>query len=104
MTKKFQKKVEDFVCEHCGAEVKGNGFTNHCPKCLWAKHVDINPGDRLSMCHGMMKPIEISKKEDKYSVIHECVKCGLLKPNKVSPEDDFEIVLKIAKERSDKNI
>ena len=26
--------------------MKGNGYTNHCPKCLWSKHVDINPGDR----------------------------------------------------------
>ena len=40
---KFKRKKENFVCENCGAEVKGDGFTNHCPKCLYSKHVDIFP-------------------------------------------------------------
>ena len=52
--KKFIKVKEDFVCEHCGAEVKGDGYTNHCPKCLWSKHVDVHPGDRAAECGGMM--------------------------------------------------
>ena len=56
---KFIKNIEDFTCEHCGAPVKGTGYTNHCPKCLWSKHEDVNPGDRASDCHGLMKPIDI---------------------------------------------
>ena len=48
--KKFQRKVEDFICEKCGTKNIGNGFTNHCFKCLWSKHVDINPGDVFLMC------------------------------------------------------
>ncbi|MFN2146641.1 MAG: RNHCP domain-containing protein, partial [Anaerolineales bacterium] len=36
---KFQRRIEYFICEHCGAEVSGVGFTNHCPVCLWSKHV-----------------------------------------------------------------
>ncbi|MFA6992594.1 MAG: RNHCP domain-containing protein, partial [Candidatus Gracilibacteria bacterium] len=42
MPKRFSRTIEDFVCEKCGAKVKGDGYTNHCPKCLWSKHVDIN--------------------------------------------------------------
>ncbi|MBU3901416.1 RNHCP domain-containing protein, partial [Patescibacteria group bacterium] len=45
-SKKFQRKIEDFVCGHCGPKIKGTGYTDHCPKCLWSQHVDVNPGDR----------------------------------------------------------
>ena len=56
--KKFTKRKENFICENCGHFVVGNGFTNHCPNCFFSKHVDINPGDRLCSCNGLMKPIE----------------------------------------------
>ena len=55
--KKFQRTIEDFTCEQCNFAVKGNGYTNHCPKCLWSKHVDVNPGDRAATCGGLMEPI-----------------------------------------------
>ena len=55
--KGFTKTVEDFNCAHCGAVVHGNGYTNHCPHCLYSRHVDNNPGDRLATCGGMMRPI-----------------------------------------------
>jgi len=102
MPKKFQKRVEDFVCEHCNNPVKGNGFTNHCPKCIWGKHVDINPGDRKSECGGMMEPIRVEKKGPKFHVVHKCIKCGLLKQNVVSPEDDFDVLVTIAKKSAEK--
>ena len=60
--KRFSRRTEDFTCEHCGTKVKGNGYTNHCPQCLYSKHVDINPGDRLSDCGGLMEPIDIEQK------------------------------------------
>jgi rubrerythrin len=99
MSKKFQKKVEDFTCEHCGKEVKGNGFTNHCPYCLWSKHVDINPGDRLATCGGMMKPIMVEMEKQEYILTHQCEKCGYTKRNKLSPDDDFDEVTNIANRR-----
>ena len=55
----FNRKKENFVCENCGEKVEGNGYTNHCPNCLWSKHVDINPGDRAETCHGLLKPIAV---------------------------------------------
>ena len=97
MLKKFQRKTEDFVCENCGEEVKGNGYTNHCPSCLWSKHVDINPGDRLATCGGMMKPIMIEIKNGEYIIVHHCIKCDFEKKNKSSKNDNFEVLLKISK-------
>ena len=94
--KKFQKRKEDFVCEHCAYNMKGNGYTNHCSKCLWSKHVDIFPGDRLEPCQGMMKPIGFKKIKRDDVLVHECVVCGYRKNNKVSVEDDVDMVAKIS--------
>ena len=95
--RQFQRKKEDFICEHCGQEVKGNGYTNHCPNCLYSKHVDINPGDRAEDCGGLMTPVELEQKDGKYIIVHKCQKCGFIRRNKVCEEDNFEEVLKLAK-------
>ncbi len=96
--RKFQKTKEDFICENCGFAVVGDGFTNHCPKCLWSKHVDIFPGDRLEPCRGKMKPIGITKsKKGEDQIVHECIVCKYRKNNKVSPADDIEKVIEISK-------
>lgn len=96
MSTTFQKKIEDFTCEHCGAKVKGTGFTNHCPFCLWSKHVDIYPGDRNNPCGGMMEPIRAELKNGKYYLIQRCVKCKLERRNKTVENDKFEEILKLA--------
>ena len=101
MDKKFQKTVEDFVCEHCSREVKGNGYTNHCPYCLWSKHVDVNPGDRAEKCGGMMKPIGVIKTKGDFSIIHQCQKCGFEKKHKLVPEDNFDEVVRLSKGESE---
>ena len=93
--KKFQPRKEDFVCEVCGTKVIGNGYTNHCPKCLWSKHVDINPGDRKSNCGGMMEPIRAEIKNSSYVIIHKCKICKFIKKNKSSEDDNFEAILTI---------
>lgn len=97
--KKFQKNVENFLCEKCGFEVFGSGFTNHCPKCLWSKHVDKNPGDRAEDCHGLMMPIGVEGTQVKYFLIYRCEVCGLQNRNGVSLKDDFDEVLRIAKNK-----
>jgi uncharacterized protein (DUF983 family) len=101
MSSKFQRKIEDFVCLHCSAPVTGNGFTNHCPHCLWSKHVDINPGDRASLCGGAMKPVRIEGITGKEVLVNRCEVCGYEKRNKLSKEDDFTAVLAIIKASSD---
>ena len=63
MSKNFTVIDEEFVCENCGKKVTKLGYTarDHCPYCLYSKHLDINPGDRECTCHGLMKPIGIEK-------------------------------------------
>ena len=95
--KRFTKKIESFICENCGFSVSGKGYTNHCPKCLWSKHVDIFPGDRASECGGMMKPIAVEVKRDGFVIVHKCTKCGAIKRNIASSEDNFDELLKLIK-------
>ena len=71
-----------FKCKNCGKDVDTEGYIgtkhrNHCPYCLHSKHLDINPGDRLSSCHGIMKPIAIDNaKGGKYKIVYVCQNCG----------------------------
>ncbi len=97
--KKFQAKKEDFICEKCGFFVKGNGYTNHCPNCLWSKHVDINPGDRLETCQGMMEPIDLEIRNGEKTIIFRCQKCGKIGRNKISDKDSEESLILVIKER-----
>lgn len=92
----FQKRVEDFTCEHCGAGVRGSGFTNHCPKCLWSKHVDIEPGDRRETCGGMMEPIALEGSTPQYRLVHQCTRCGTRRPVHIADTDDKTALLAIA--------
>lgn len=92
----FIRKIENFVCENCGEEVVGNGYTNHCPKCLWSKHVDIDPGDRASSCGGMMAPIGASESGGEWSILQKCQVCGFERKNKILPEDNFDMVINLS--------
>ncbi len=92
--KKFQKNIENFICENCEHDNMGNGYTNHCRKCLWSKHVDINPGDREEKCHGMMEPISLTKERNIFYITHKCKKCRLEKRNKAQEGDDFNELIK----------
>lgn len=102
MTRKFQKKQEDFTCEKCRQKVKGTGYTNHCTSCLWSKHVDIYPGDRTNNCGGLMEPIGVELEKNVYHLIFKCQKCGVTKRNKVQKEDDFSKVIDIVKKQNSK--
>ncbi len=87
----FTRTIENFTCEHCGEMVQGNGYTNHCPKCLWSKHVDVDPGDRAATCGGLMPPVSLERAGDEWSLTHRCEKCGHEKRNKTSKEDNLAV-------------
>ncbi len=89
----FQKRKEDFICENCGAIVKGNGYTDHCPNCLWSKHVDVNPGDRKAKCGGLMKPIGVEIKKSSYLIYYRCTKCGYEHRVKTAANDNFDLLV-----------
>ena len=96
---RFQKTVEDFTCAVCGAQVAGNGFTNHCPRCLWSRHVDRFPGDRASACQGMMRPVAVESRGRRLMVRHRCERCGAEVVNRLGKEDDFQAALDIMRRR-----
>ena len=95
--KRFQRRLEDFVCAHCGNEVKGHGYTNHCPRCLYSLHVDHNPGDRANNCGGLMRPIGLELKRDDYIIVSRCEKCGAIKRNKAAVDDTREDLIRLSK-------
>jgi rubrerythrin len=97
LTKKFQRKKENFVCVYCGIKVKGSGYTDHCPNCLWSRHVDINPGDRVARCGGAMEPISVETKGGEYIIGYQCQKCGFKHRVKAAPNDNFGAILKLTK-------
>ncbi len=94
--KRFQRCIESFSCENCGNYVEGDGYTNHCPRCLWSKHVDINPGDRASTCHGLLQPEGILIKGGEYIIQHRCLTCGEFKKIRSTKRDNFETILSLA--------
>ena len=76
--KNFIKVKQDFGCGNGGNKVIGNGYTDHCPKCLWGKHVDEEiPGDRASTCRGLMEPTlaEFSISNLQFTIKYKCTKC-----------------------------
>ena len=92
---KFIRKKENFICEKCGQSVVGDGFTNHCPNCLWSKHVDIHPGDRGEICEGMMEPMAVEVKKDDYIIHYRCVRCDYRHKVRAAKNDNFEVILKL---------
>jgi len=99
--------MKAFVCINCHREVKlsggGTQNRNHCKYCLWSKHVDTSPGDRIASCGGKMKPVGLTfKKEglDKYGkpkqgelmLVHQCNTCGKLSINRIAGDDDPEVI------------
>ena len=69
--KLFNELDENFICENCGKNVSKLVYSSrdHCPYCLYSKHVDINPGNRSNECKGLLKPIGIEKHKDTYKII-----------------------------------
>lgn len=93
--KSFVKNKEDFICENCKAFIKGNGYTNHCHMCFYSKHVDINPGDRLAECGGLMKPISVQGSINNITVTHQCQLCSFTRNNKLQEGDSLEKLAEI---------
>ena len=89
---------EKFTCEKCGKQVERLNYSarDHCPHCLYSKHVDINPGDRANNCGGLLKPIDIEKFKDTYKIIYQCEKCGISHKNIIAKDDDMDIVIQLS--------
>ena len=105
------RQFGNFECGHCRLRVSaeprlaGVQNRNHCPYCLWSKHVDLRAaGDRLCACKGRMRPVGLALKrtKKKYApdgargprpkrgelmLVHQCAACGSLSLNRVAADD-----------------
>lgn len=100
--KKFNEIDEGFVCLNCGQTVDKLNYTSrdHCPFCLCSLHVDINPGDRMNSCMGLMFPVDIEKFNDTYKIIYKCSKCGEIHKNVMARDDDFDMIIRTSSRKS----
>lgn len=87
-----ERENTGFICEHCGKTVlplTNGSYRNHCPFCLYSKHVDDMPGDRAGECGGLMEPIGVEYKAAKgYQIVHKCTRCGKIVKNKAAEDAD----------------
>jgi len=89
---------EPYICGHCGAQVIGGRYNNHCPQCLWSKHVDDKiPGDRASKCQQLMQPVGVKRgKKDIWRILQKCTGCDHEFIVDSSPEDNFDIIIELS--------
>lgn len=97
---------DGFTCIRCKRKVPGQSWgtrhRNHCPACLWSRHVDEKPGDRASHCRAPMEPIGIEVRGDpndrggEWALIHRCTGCGKLVTNRIAGDDAERALLGLA--------
>ena len=108
-----QHELGGFACSHCNEwatidEHIGTHNRNHCPHCLWSKHLDKSKsGDRKSDCKNGMEPIALTFKAegiDKYRnernigelmIIHECKGDDVIRINRIANDDNAHVVLDV---------
>lgn len=105
---------KDFKCLNCNKwvltnDLIGTKHRNHCPFCLWSRHVDSKrAGDRVSSCKSVMKPIGLTFKHEGYNhysqiregelmLIHQCTnpECGKITINRIAGDDNVESILRV---------
>lgn len=89
---------DNFICDNCHKKVNKLGYTvrDHCPFCLYSKHVDINPGDRSNPCQGALMPIGIEKYKDTYKICYRCQKCHQSHKNIMANDDNYELIINLS--------
>lgn len=101
-------KTNSFKCLNCRQLVRagkniGTAYRNHCPRCLWSKHV------MGTNCGGLMKPIGLTFKyegEDKYDkkkvgelmLIHQCQLCSAISINRIAADDEPAMIVNLFEE------
>ena len=99
MSKSFFSST--FRCGHCDfpvpAQAPGTRHRNHCPICLWSRHLDDTPGDRAADCGGLMEPVAISPRPDgEWMIVHRCRRCDELHRTRIAGDDDPIALMSLA--------
>ncbi|MEV6072250.1 RNHCP domain-containing protein [Nocardia sp. NPDC052001] len=92
---------ESFRCVGCRLDVPisapGTGHRNHCPHCLASRHVDRLPGDRAATCRARMRAVSMTVRDNgEWSLVHQCMGCGVLKMNRIAGDDNALALMRIA--------
>lgn len=93
---------ETFRCGHCHLDVSigapGTEHRNHCPTCLWSRHVDDDvPGDRQAECGGSMEPIAIwVRPNGEWALVHRCARCDAVRLNRIAGDDNPLMLMRLA--------
>ena len=92
---------ESFKCLNCkafiGMPLTGGKHRNHCPACLWSRHVDLKtPGDRASECRSMMQPAAaFARPGGEQVVVHRCRGCGVDRYCRVAADDSPLLLMRL---------
>lgn len=98
---RFHGGSVEFRCRHCkimaGAPPSGGRYRNHCPLCLYSRHVDgRTPGDRASDCGAMMAPVAaFVRRKGEHAIVHRCLGCGFERHNRIAADDNFAAVMRL---------
>lgn len=109
---RHQPSEQEFKCIQCQQYVScaplmaGVQNRNHCPACLWSRHLDWREaGDRLSGCRAAMQPIALTTKRsrNKYArerdgelmLVHRCTGCAGIVINRIAADDNSAAILEI---------
>ena len=98
---RHDRRSDGFSCIRCRQFIPyqscGTKHRNHCPLCLWSRHVDDEPGDRGCPCAQLMEPIAIEVRErGEWAIIHRCTGCGVLRTNRIAGDDHELSLLSLA--------
>ncbi len=90
-----------FRCIRCdltvSADAPGTDHRNHCPTCLWSRHLDMRPGDRAAACGGGMEPIAVAaRRGGEWGLIHRCKECGAVRVNRIAGDDNAALLVSLA--------
>ncbi len=113
MRRSLERSFQEFRCLKCKSYVhidhrlSGVHNRNHCPYCLWSRHLDLSePGDRLAACRSLMKPIGLTLKNslNKYRpdsgelmLVHHCQDCGGFSINRIAADDNLSEIISVFK-------
>jgi len=100
--KTFNMRDEEFICENCDTKVSKLKYSarDHCPNCLYSKHVDINPGDRNNNCKGLLVPLDIERFKSTYKIVYKCEKCHKIHKNIMADDDNMEEIIMLSTKKT----
>lgn len=99
--RRARRSASSFRCRHCSLDVPldapGTAHRNHCPTCLWSRHLDRTPGDRAADCGSAMEPIAVTVRGDgEWVLVHRCAGCGELDLNRTAADDNALQLMRLA--------